>query len=1310
MEIRILGPLEVSVGGSDVVLARPKQRALLACLLLRANQVVSTDELVQALWGERPPDTANTALQGHVSALRKLLGAEAIATRRPGYVLELAPEETDLGRFEALLGVARGADDPGFRAQTLRDALALFRGEPLADFRYEEFAGDEARRLDEVRLAVLEDRIEADLEVGLHNDVVPELERLVAVHPLHERLREQLMLALYRSGRQADALQVYQSGRRHLDEHLGIEPGPAVRELERRILNQDPALTPVSAPSPGSAPPRPREERKRVTLLLCDVLDARARPQPLDPEDADELMQRCAGRVRAELEGRGGTVQHAVGQNVMAAFGAPAAHEDDPERAVRAALAVRDAVAEFDDGGAAFTVRVAVHTGEALVALDGADQRPAVVGEVVNAVSRLLQTAADGEILVGDSTQRATRRAIDFARARGDPPVAWEAVAASTPVGAERPLDAPLVGRARELELLVDVLARVRAERRPQRITVVGVPGIGKSRLVREVSRRAEDGQHVWRQGRSLPYGDGVTFWALGEIVKAEAGIAATDAASTAEEKLERAVARVLSEPGEARWVTSHLRPLVGLTGGAAPGGQAFTAWRLFLEGLAAHTPLTLVFEDLHWADEGLLDFVDELLDRATGVPLVVLATARPELLERRPGWATATTQTAMLSLSPLSAADMAGLVAALLPEDGAAEGVAGEVIDRAAGNPLYAEEYARLLTDRGAQSGLETPATLHGLIAARLDALPPAEKGLVQDAAVIGEVAWLDAIATVADRPAAAIDPLLRALERKEFVRRVRRSTVEGQTEYAFHHVLIRDVAYGAIPRARRSEKHALAAGWIESLGRSQDHAEMLAHHSMRALELAQAAGLPTEAQSARARGALEAAGDRASSLGAFATADSFYTSALSLWPTDDPARLALQLAAAQSGTNAGTAGATERIAVARDALMAAGDLEGAAEAEVSLEEDLWDSGERDRACCTCAVRSSSSRAARERGAGRGAQPARVAARADGDPDGLAYGERALALARELQVPALEARALRCTANARLAVGDLDGALRDCQLSLELDPESPSAVGVYGNVAVHHLSVGDLTRSMTFIDRALELGQRVGTANHVRWLGEERALRRYITGAWPDARQDLDAYIADAAIKSSFMEALCRSVRALLRLADADIPAALDDSAAAVDLAREVRDPIIIHPALAIRARCLHEATRPGEADSVVEELLGGLADRPYVGEAWLLPQLGLVAGKRADDVAELISRYADRTRWAEPAVLLARGEFGAAADLLAGMGARADEAFARLLAAERLTAAGLTARAEPQRARAEAFYRAVEAPGYLARAMSLA
>jgi predicted ATPase len=401
----------------------------------------------------------------------------------------------------------------------------------------------------------------------------------------------------------------------------------------------------------------------------------------------------------------------------------------------------------------------------------------------------------------------------------------------------------PLVGRDRELGLLRDALARVRAERAPRLITLVGVPEIGKSRLVWELRElvEADPDLIVWRLGRCLPYGDGVALWALGEIVKAQTGILETDPADVAAGKLTQAVADLLTDPSEAAWVVGHLRALVGLVGGAGAGGghreEAFAAWRRFVTGLAEPGPAVLVIEDLHWADDVLLDFLEQLIERAGEVALLVVATARPELLTRRPGWAGATPGSAVVELPALSDQDTAELVGGLLDQARLPAELQRALLARAGGNPLYAEEYVRMLADQGllrqAGSGwrldhaaqLPPPATVHGIIAARLDALPAQDKALLQDAAVLGEVGWLGGLAALTKLDRARLEARLRDLERRELVRRERRSRVAGERQYAFRHVLIRDVAYGQLPRMARAERHRRAARWLQAL--SPDRAE---------------------------------------------------------------------------------------------------------------------------------------------------------------------------------------------------------------------------------------------------------------------------------------------------------------------------------------------------------------------------------------------------------------------------------------------------------------------------------------------------
>jgi len=662
-----------------------------------------------------------------------------------------------------------------------------------------------------------------------------------------------------------------------------------------------------------AAEPLSYEERKVVTVLFADLVGFTSRAEQMDPEDVRAVLAPFHAQLRAELERFGGTVEKFIGDAVMALFGAPVGHEDDPERAVRAALAIRDWVREEER----IQVRLAVNTGEALVTLAA---RPAqgegmAAGDVVNTAARLQAAAPVNGVLVGERTFRATRAVIEYqpagpvvAKGKREPVPAWEAVAALARLGVDVAHEAKtaLVGRERELEGLRGALARVREERTPQLVTLVGTPGIGKSRLVYELRQivEAEPELIAWRQGRSLPYGEGVNFWALAEIVKAQAGILDTDTAEQAGAKLTQMAAGVMGDAAGAEWVARHLSPLAGLggdSGGPSGGdrdGEVFAAWRQFIEALAEARPLVLVFEDLHWADDGLLDFADYLADWAGGVPLLIIGTARPELLMRRPGWGGGKPNSLTLSLGPLPEQDTARLIGLLNGRALIEAGQQAVLLAHAGGNPLFAEQYMQMLADQRAADGLApqlpVPESVQAIIGARLDLLAPAEKRLLHDAAVIGKVFWSGAAAALAGTTGhaefgpAGLEEGLHRLERKQYLRRERASSVTGETQYAFVHVLVRDVAYGQIPRAARAVKHARAAGWIESLGRAEDHAEMIAHHYASALDLARATGQDTADLVSRARAALQAAGDRAMTLNAFSSAAGYYRAALALWPED--------------------------------------------------------------------------------------------------------------------------------------------------------------------------------------------------------------------------------------------------------------------------------------------------------------------------------------------------------------------------------------------------------------------------------------
>jgi len=506
-----------------------------------------------------------------------------------------------------------------------------------------------------------------------------------------------------------------------------------------------------------------------VTVVYADLVGSTAAADGADPEDVRARLGRYHARLRRELELVGGSVEKFIGDAVVGLFGAPVAHEDDPERAVRAAFAIHDAIADLnaEDPSLALEVRVGVNTGEALVSLTAAAEagEGVAAGDVMNTGARLQGAARPGGILVGEATYRATRDVVEYgereqvhAKGKAEAVPAWPALALRA-TAERRLLGAPLVGREEELDLLRRTLGRVQRERSPQLLTIVGGPGIGKSRLVGELFAGLNGDAPFRLEGRTLPYGEGASLHALAEIARAFVG-AREASADEMPRLLAGAVASVLDDEDEARWVGSHLRPLLGLGSEDAFHGdrraEAFAAWRRLFEAVADSRPLALVLEDLHWADDILLEFVDQLVDWATNVPLLVLATARPDLLERRPGWGGGKRNAITMSLSPLDHDASAELLTALLHGASLPAEVEALVVARAGGNPLYASEYVRMLTDRGLLDGdrrreLPLPESVQGVIAARLDALPADEKALVQVGAVVGETFWAGAVAAMA-------------------------------------------------------------------------------------------------------------------------------------------------------------------------------------------------------------------------------------------------------------------------------------------------------------------------------------------------------------------------------------------------------------------------------------------------------------------------------------------------------------------------------------------------------------------------------
>jgi tetratricopeptide (TPR) repeat protein len=1025
-------------------------------------------------------------------------------------------------------------------------------------------------------------------------------------------------------------------------------------------------------------------------------------------------------RLRSELERFGGTIEKFIGDAVMALFGAPVAHEDDPERAVRAALAIRDWAREEKD----IQVRIAVQTGEALVLLDARAEEGEgmATGDVVNTAARLQSAAPTNGILVGETTWRATRDRIEYAegepvtaKGKAEPIAVWEPLNARARVGMdlEQETLTPLVGREGELGVLADALDRVRREREPQLVTLVGVPGIGKSRLVAELFQRIElDPELIWwRQGRALPYGGGVSFWALGEMVKAHAGIHENDAEEEAGVKLRASVEETVDEH-ESSWVLRHLEPLVGLGEDAAlDRTEAFAGWRRYLEGLAEQRPLVLVFEDLHWADDGLLDFVDYVAEWATGVPLLVLGTARPELLDRRPGWGGGKLNATTVALSPLPDADAARVIAAVLDRALLPAEMQEALLERAGGNPLYAEQFARLFLERRSVDDLPLPENVQGIIAARLDALPPDEKRLLHDAAVLGKVFWSGGVASLTRLDSDSIASVLHALERKGFVRRERRSAVAGESEFAFRHVLVREVAYGQVPRPARADKHVLAAEWIESLGRAEDHAELLAHHYATALELAHATGGETKQLTERARLALRDAGDRAAALNSFKVASGFYKDALEFWPAGDPDQALLLLALARAEYHGGDTVA-ERLGAATDALLASGRPELAAEAEALAAEAAWHRGERDvlEARLARALELVEPLPDSRSKAWILSQASRYEMLAGRYAPAIDYGGRALELATALNLPEVRVHALNNVGSARARSGDPDG-IRDLEASVALAREinSPEVARALNNLGSMHIYSGRVRLCYELELEAVGAAERFGLEALHRFARANTLGALHRLGLWEEALAGAEAFIAEET-GAAYAEANAYEVRGLIRNDRGDLKGAKEDLAFSLEVGRRAGDPQAIFPALMFT---VHVLVTAGEHESARMLALEFLTRRkqidtlmPFLGPAEIVDGLAAVLG--ADEVVRVISE-SRRTPWGDAALFFVQGDFERALELYTEMEAAPDVALVHLRAAERLVDEGHRAEADAHLQSALEFYRSVRATGRIRQAEAL-
>jgi class 3 adenylate cyclase/tetratricopeptide (TPR) repeat protein len=865
--------------------------------------------------------------------------------------------------------------------------------------------------------------------------------------------------------------------------------------------------------TPLGSPARPvAEERKVVTALFCDLVSFTSRSESADPEDVRAMLASYFEVVRAAIEAYGGVVEKFIGDAVVGVFGAPVTHEDDAERAVRAGLRiVEDAESLTAIDGAPLTLRVGINTGEALVRLGVSPStgESLMAGDAINTASRLQSVAPEMGVAVGLATHDATATIFEYEelepavlKGKAEPVRVFWAKAARARLGTDltRTHDSPFVGREIDLALLQGIFAKTTAAAAPQLVTVVGEPGLGKSRLVAELGAHVDRLPELvtWRQGRCLPYGEGITFWALGEIVKAHAGVLESDDVTTVSAKLDL----VLPEGPERPWFRQHLQSLLGI--GApyvAEQEELFAAWRRYLEQLAEEGPVVLVLEDLHWADPPMLAFIEHLADRAEGVPLMIVGTARPELFERYPGYAQGLKNLTTISLVPLTSDETSRLVSGLLESAVLPAELQAPILERAGGNPLYAEEFVRLLKDQGRlvrrgaswelTSGAEIPFpdSIHALIAARLDTLAPDRKDMLANAAVVGKIFWGGAIAAMGEVDEGVVAEAMHELSRKELVRTTRRSSMDGETEYAFWHVLARDVAYAQIPRASRASRHLAAAAWIESKApdRLEDLADVLAHHYVAALELARDAGdAATTARVERpAFRFLTLAGERAHALDAAAALDAFER-ALALAPPgheDRPAALVrFGDVASEVGRNREAADAMEE---AIDAFRTRGDVLEAARTMTRLSPIGGTLNEPRLELAREAVAMLESLPpGPELVYALGNAGFDVAA--TGDPEGgLALVERGIAIAAELGLPT-PARLLGYRGNLRCWLGDHGGFadFEEAERGALEAGEGRVAAVTYNNHGVQLWAIEGPTAALRVFDEGIRVAEDRGMAS----------------------------------------------------------------------------------------------------------------------------------------------------------------------------------------------------------------------------------
>jgi class 3 adenylate cyclase/predicted ATPase len=1075
--------------------------------------------------------------------------------------------------------------------------------------------------------------------------------------------------------------------------------------------------TPPAAPPPAEAPP---EERRQATVLFADLSGYTAAAERMDPEAVKALVDKTLRRLGDEIERFGGTIDKFIGDNVMGVFGAPLAHEDDPERAVRAGLAMQEAMEEANRQSreryeVGFSLRVGINSGEVMAGAVG--DRYTVMGDPVNVAARLQAAGRPDAVTVGEATYLASREAISYEelepltlKGKEEPVPAWEATGVATQPrqGAAR-AQTPLIGREEEATLLASLVERVEREGSPHLVTVIGQAGVGKSRLLRELMTSLTDSENPpsIRRGQCPPYGAGIAYWALAEVLNDEFEIRDTDPPETAWEKLRDGVTALMSELDEEDAGVRNAALLAIPLGLDAPEEleqsepdpqrmreALFSAARSVVEAIARRRPLVLAIDDIHWADEGMLDLLDHLT-RWVRAPLLLVCLARDELLDRRPDWGGGRRNATTISLEPLTEDETRELVAALMPAgdggDGGGESagnVVPQVAVRSGGNPLFAEEMVNRLIEEETVEAEALPTTVQSLLAARLDSLERLERRLLQSASVVGQTFWEGALTATAAEEGLDLGQTLANLEQKDLLVPTAGSRLAGEREFAFKHVLIRDVAYSMLPKSVRCRKHVEVAEFIrERAGERIDGViGLIAEHFARAAALGSEAGLDSEALielRGQALEALEAAGDAAAALYSNAEAFDRYTAALELSESLDPA-VGARIGEKQGDVALRMGRVDAAVAVWENCLAfhrEQEDLARVADLHRKIGAALWHKGERrasidnyqrgidllkDGAPCIELVRLYEEAASLYMHTGDNMlaiyasekalrlaerlDEARAASRAHGI-FGRVFGrigdsekarenlERSVALARESDRAEAVRALLTLGYHLEVSEADYEGAAEAYREALEIAQEVgdlPSQVELHASLGQLAVESGDWPEVERATEESARLAEREGLHGKLCFPDLMRGVLRWREGEWDDAASyfrhahELGEQVGRSEIAFTALHWLAITLRESgdLSGAETELARALDICERAGLIAQSVE-------AISARAVVLALAGRDEQARAAAEEAerLSGRLHYP-VGEAAMAEAAGATVGDAEESAARMQQA---RAKWLE-------------------------------------------------------------------------